>query len=485
MSIVAIKPATRLEGEAEIRIVLDERGNVKDAYFQIIEFRGFEKFCIGRPVEELPRIVTRICGVCPWAHHMASAKATDMLYGRDPPPTAKKLRELGYCAHMLDSHSIHFFALALPDFALSPRAPRRERSIIGLYKKNPELVKKILRMREKIVRIEEIIGGKAIHPVTSIPGGISKPINEDERREIEEHGKELLSFSIEAVELFSSLMEKDEIKDLVFGDYYILRTHYAGLVDKNNRVNFYDGMIRIVNVNGEEIFKFEPKDYLEYIAEKVVPWSYTKMPYLKKIGWKGITDGPDSGIYRVGPLGRLNAADGFATDKAQEYYERFVELFGKPAHHTMAYHYARVIEMVYASERLLELAGDEDITSKDVLNLEGEITCRGVGSVEAPRGLLIHHYESDEEGITRMANFIIPTTMNNPSINLDVKRVSARLIKEGRYDDAILNMVEMAFRAYDPCLACSTHSIPALKIIIGIYDYGGNLVKRIGGEEYG
>jgi len=486
MSIVTISPATRLEGEAEIRIILDEKGNVKDAYFQIIEFRGFEKFCVGRPAEELPRIVTRICGVCPWAHHMASSKATDMLYGREPPSAAKKLRELGYCAHILDSHSIHFFALALPDFALSPRAPRRERSIIGLYKKNPELVKKVLRMREKITRVEEIIGGKAIHPVTSIPGGLSKPITEEERKEIEENAKELLKFSMESVELFSKLVEKNENKDLVFGDYYILKTHYAGLVDKNNKVNFYDGMIRVVSVDGKELFKFEAKDYLEYIAEKVTPWSYTKMPYLKKIGWRGIVDGPDSGIYRVGPLGRINAADGFATDKAQEYYERFVELFGKPAHHTMAFHYARVIEMVYASERMLELVQDEEITSKDVLNIEGEITGCGIAAVEAPRGLLIHHYESDENGITTMANFIIPTTMNNPSINLDIKRVSARLIENGKYDDGILNMIEMAFRAYDPCLACSTHSIPgALKIIVKIYSSDGKLIRKLGGEYYG
>lgn len=480
MTIITISPATRLEGEAEIRIILDENGKVRDAYFQIIEFRGFERFCVGRPVEELPRIVTRICGVCPWAHHMASAKATDMLYGRDPPSSAKKIRELGYCAHMLDSHSIHYYALALPDFVLSPKAPRSERSIVGIYKKHPELVRKVLRMREKITRIEDIIGGKAIHPVTCIPGGLSKPLREDEVKEIEQYAKELYNFSVESVELFSNLMRKEEYRDIVFGDYYLLRTHYAGIVDEKNKVNFYDGKIRVVSVEGKELYKFDPKDYLEYIAESVVEWSYTKMPYLKKIGWKGIVDGPDSGIYRVGPLGRLNVADGFATPKAQEYYEQFVELFGKPAHHTMAYHYARVIEMVYASERMLELIQDEEILSKDVLNTEGEITGIGISAVEAPRGLLIHHYESDENGMATKVNLIIPTTMNNPSINLDIRGVSAKLIDRGKIDEEILNMVEMAFRAYDPCLACSTHSIPgALKVYVGIYDEDGKLIRKI------
>ena len=480
MSIITISPATRLEGEAEIKIVLDDNGKVKDAFFQIIEFRGFEKFCVGRPVEELPRIVTRICGVCPWAHHMASAKAVDTIFGREPTVAAKKIRELGYCAHILDSHSVHFYALALPDFALAPNAPRRERSLIGLYKKNPELVGKVLAMRDKIVEVEEIIGGKAIHPVTAIPGGVSKTLSKEEVEKIRSNAKELLKFSIETVELFKQFLEKPEYKDIIFGDYYYLETYYAGLVDKNNKINFYDGKVRVVDTKGNEAFVFGPQDYLDYIEERVVGWSYTKMPYLKRIGWKGLST--ESGIYRVGPLGRLNASEGFATPKAQEYYEYFVEVFGRPAHHTMAYHLARVIEMVYASERMIELAEDEDILSDDVVNLEGKITGFGVGIVEAPRGLLIHHYETDEYGITKKVNLIIPTTMNNPSINLDIKRAASKLIEKGKFDDAILNMVEMAFRAYDPCLACSTHSIPGgIKVYVGVYSPDGKLVKVIKG----
>lgn len=476
MNVIKISPATRLEGEAEIKIFLDEKGRVKDAFFQVIEFRGFEKFCVGRPIEELPFIVTRICGVCPWAHHMASAKAVDMVLGREPTPAAKKIRELGYCAHILDSHSVHFYALALPDFALSSAAPRRERSLIGLYKNNPELVKKVLEMRDKIIRIEEIIGGRAIHPVAAIPGGVSKTLSKEEVEEIRRYAKEVLKFSLETTELFKEILQKSENKDIIFGNYYYLETYYAGLVDKNNKVNFYDGRIRVVDKKGNEAFVFEPKDYLEYIGEKVVEWSYTKMPYLKKVGWSGIDT--SSGIYRVGPLGRLNASDGFATEKAQEYYKQFIEIFGKPAHHTMAYHFARTIEMVHAAEKLIELSEDEEILSKDVVSLEGKFRGFGVGVVEAPRGLLIHHYEADSEGITTRVNLIIPTTMNNPSINLDIKKVAAKVLAAGKSDDAVLNMIEMAFRAYDPCLACSTHSIPGgLKIYVGIYDLDGKLIK--------
>ncbi|MEM2294974.1 MAG: Ni/Fe hydrogenase subunit alpha [Candidatus Korarchaeota archaeon] len=479
MSIIKISPATRLEGEAEIKIFLDEKGKVKDTFFQVLEFRGFEKFCVGRPVEELPGIVTRICGVCPWAHHMASAKAVDMVFGREPTPAAKKIRELGYCAHILDSHSVHLYALALPDFALSPGAPRRERSLVGLYKSNPELVKKVLEMRDKIVRIEEIIGGKAIHPVTAIPGGVSKPLSKEEVEEIRNYAKELLKFSTETVELLNGILQRSEYKDIIFGDYYHLETYYAGLVDKNNKLNFYDGRIRVVDKKGNEAFVFEPKDYLDYIGEKVVEWSYTKMPYLKKIGWRGIDT--SSGIYRVGPLGRLNASNGFATEKAQEYYKQFVETFGKPAHHTMAYHFARAIEMVYAAERMFELVEDSELLSRDVVNYDGKFSGFGVGVVEAPRGLLIHHYEADERGITTKVNLIIPTTMNNSSINLDIKKVASKLLTAGKFDDKVLNMIEMAFRAYDPCLACSTHSIPGgIRVYVSIYNSNGELIKTIG-----
>lgn len=481
MKLVEINPVTRLEGEAKISIILDDRGNVRDAYFQIVEFKGFEKFCVGRPVEELPRIVTRICGVCPWAHHMASAKATDMLFGREPPETAKMIRELGYCAHILDSHSVHFYALAAPDFIMGFDADRSVRNIIGMLRKNPELVKKVLKMRSYIVKIEDIIGGKAIHPVTAIPGGVSKKLSEDDRKRIEEMTKELLKFSIESVDLFvSNVLNNKKYERLILSDTYYLETYYAGLVDDQNRLNFYDGKIRVVDPSGEEFIKFEVKDYHKYIAERVLEWSYSKFPYLKEVGWR-FGDGKNSGIYRVGPLGRLNVSDKLATDKAQEFFEEFKEKYGKPAHHTMAFHHARLIEMVYASERMLELLSNPEITGDNIINLDREITGLGIGIVEAPRGLLFHHYESDENGIATKLNIIIPTTQNNPAICLDIKRSAQKIIKNGKINDTILNMIEMTFRAYDPCLACSTHSIPGgLKVYVCVYNGNGELLDEIG-----
>ncbi|MHA1617220.1 MAG: Ni/Fe hydrogenase subunit alpha [Candidatus Njordarchaeales archaeon] len=466
---IKILPISRLEGEGEITIILDDEGKVKEAFFHVVEFKGFEKFCVGRPVEEMPRIVTRICGVCPWAHHMASTKALDEIFGREPTETAKKIRELAYCAHIIDSHTVHFYILAIPDFILSPGAPRSERNVIGMFKKNPELVKNIVKHRKYIVKIEEIIGGKSIHPVCGLPGGVSKRLTEEERKEILEMGKELVKFFEEWIEKFESLILKNYEKLFIQKDMYYLETYYMGLVDRNNKVNFYDGDIRVVDQKGREVAKFRPIEYLDYIRERVEPWSYTKFPYLKNIGWKGFVDGPESGIYRVGPLGRLNVADGFATEKAQEAYEKYIETLGKPAHYTMAYHWARVIEMLYASERIVELASDDAITSDDIVNYEGEFSGKGVGVVEAPRGILYHHYETDSNGIVTLVNLVIPTTQNNPAINMDVKKAAQHLITNGKVSDEILNMVEMAFRAYDPCLACSTHSLPGgipLKVVI-------------------
>jgi len=475
---IEIHPITRLEGEARIYIILDN-GKVKDAYFQVLEFKGFERFCVGRPVEELPRIVTRICGVCPWAHHMASGKAVDAVFGRDPPPTAKKIRELAYCAHILDSHTLHFYYLAVPDFLVSPEAPREQRNIIYLYKKSPEAVKEIVNMRKMITKIETIIGGKSIHPVCAVPGGVSKKLSEEERKEIEEYSKSLIKFCEKWIEIW----EKELIpkyKEVIYSDIYYLKTYYMGVVGENNSLNFYDGMIRVVDQKGHEVAKFKPDDYLDYIAERVLPWSYTKFPYLKSIGWKGLVDGEMSGIYRVGPLGRLNVIDRITTEKAQRAYERFVEAGGKPVHATMFYHWARLIEMLYASERILELAQDDEITSENIVNYEGEFNGKGVGVVEAPRGILFHHYETDENALVKLVNLIIPTTQNNPSISLEIKNSAKKLLKGKQITDGLLNRIEMAFRAYDPCLACSTHSLPGkLPLRIILMDPEGNIMGEI------
>ena len=480
---ITIEPITRLEGEAKIDIFLNDEGNVDNAYFQVVELRGFERFCQGRPVEEMPRITPRICGVCPGAHHIASTKAVDAVFNVDPPEPAKKLRELFYCAHMLHSHIAHFYALAGPDFVLGPDADPSKRNILGVIEAvGLDTGKKVMTARGYAQRIQEMIGGKATHPVCGLPGGMSKPITEEERNEIEGMAKSLIDFSKFSLQLVDDLILKNKAyMDLITGDIYYHETYYMGMVDENNKVNFYDGDIRVVDQKGKEYAKFKPKDYLNYIEEHVEPWSYLKFPYLKNVGWKGLVDGKDSGIYRVNSLARLNVADGMATPLAQEAYDRIFDVLGgKPSHATLAFNWARIVELMYASERLLELATDKDITSKNVRTIPKETPGEGVGCVEAPRGTLFHHYWSDEDGLITGVNLIVATGQNNGPMCMSVKKAAQSLIKNWKVDQGLLNMVEMAFRAYDPCLACATHSLPGhMPLEVIIHDHKGKIVERL------
>jgi F420-non-reducing hydrogenase large subunit len=479
---ITISPVTRLEGHAKISIFLDEKGDVKDAFFQVVELRGFEKFCEGRPVEELPRITPRICGVCPWAHHMASSKATDAVFEAEPPESAKKLREMAYCAHMVHSHILHFYALGAPDFIMGPRADPAKRNVIGVIEKvGKEIGLAVIKHRGYAQKIQEIVGGKATHPVCGLPGGVSKSLSKEEKDEIEDKAKKLVDFGKKSLEIFDDLVLKNkEYLDLITGDIYYHETYYMGTVDGENRVNFYDGKIKVVDPEGREFAKFESEDYLDYIGERVESWSYLKFPYLKKVGWKGLVDGKDSGIYRVNSLARLNVASGMATDAAQEAYERMYDFFGKkPVHNTLAFHWARLVENLYAAERCLELAQDPEITSKDVraeLGKPGE----GVGCVEAPRGTLFHHYWADEDGIVKKVNLIVATAQNHGPICMSIKKAAQKLIRGGEIEEGLLNMVEMAFRAYDPCFACATHTLPGhMPLEVSIYDANGDLYERL------
>jgi len=479
---IVIEPVTRLEGHAKIDIFLNDEGNVENAYFQVVELRGFEQFCKGRPVEEMPRIVPRICGVCPGAHFVASSKAVDAVFNVDPPEPAKKLRELYYCGHYLHSHIAHFYALGAPDFIVGPSAPPMERNIIGVINKvGVEIGRKVIEARAQAQKIQEIIGGRATHSINFLPGGIAKGITDEEQKEIEGMAKNLVEFGKFSLQIFEDVVLKNkEYVDLITGDVYQHRTNYMGLVDDNNKINFYEGKVRVVSPDGKEILKFEGKDYLEHIAEHVEPWSYLKFPYLKKIGWKGFVDGLDSGIYRVAPLARLNVADGMATPIAQEAYEKFYEtLGGKPVHATLSYHWARVIEIMYAAERILELIQDADITSNDFRTIPTDTPSEGIGVVEAPRGTLYHHYQTDEDGILQKVNIIVATGNNNAGICMSVKRAAEKLIQNWKVDQGILNMVEMAFRAYDPCFACATHTLPGhMPMEVRIFDNSGNLYKK-------
>lgn len=484
MKRITIDPITRLEGHGKIEIFLNDDGDVDNVYFQVPELRGFEKFCEGRPVEELPQIVTKICGVCPGCHHMASGKAVDAVYGVEPPPTAKKLRELFYMAHFVHSHIAHFYALAAPDFVVGPTAAKAERNILGVINKvGVNIGTEVIKQRRIAQEIQALLGGHQTHIVMNIPGGVRKGLTEEQRADIEIRAKGFIEFAKFSLKLFDDVvLENKEYVNLILNGPYSLKLHSMGLVDVNNKVNFYDGKVRVVDTNGDELCKYSPDDYREFIAERVEPWSYLKFPYLKKIGWKGFVDGQDSGVYHATPLSRLNAADGMATPFAQAEYEKMYGILGgKPVHATLTMHWARLIELLYSAERCLELALDPDITGKELRVPLPNIPNEGVGIVEAQRGTLTHHYVTDNKGMVLKANLIVGTTNNNAAICMSLKKAAQGLIKKGvEVNDGILNMIEMAFRAYDPCFSCATHSLPGeMPMIVNIREKDGTLIRSV------
>ncbi|TET46046.1 Ni/Fe hydrogenase subunit alpha [candidate division TA06 bacterium] len=480
---ITINPITRLEGHGKIEIFLDDKGDVENAYFQVPELRGFEQFCVDRPADEMPRITTRICGVCPMAHHMAATKTLDDLFHVEPTPTARKIRELLYSIFMVEDHTLHFVYLGGPDFVVGPDAPATERNILGVIGKvGLEAAGKVIDTRKRLRAIITNIGGKIIHPVFGLPGGVSKGITEEEREEIVKVAKDTVEFAQFLLKLFDDVVLKNKTYvDLIVGDIYKHNTYYMGMVDENNHVNFYDGELRVVSPGGKEIAKFKAQDYLEHIAEHVEPWSYIKFPYLKAIGWKGFVDGEESGVYRVAPLARLNASDGMATPLAQSEYERmFDTLGGKPVHNTLAFHWARLVEALYAAERMLELAADPELTGTNIRNIPTATPDEGIGVVEAPRGTLFHHYQTDKDGILTGVNLIVATVNNSAAMCMSIKKAASGLIKGGNVSEGLLNMVEMAFRAYDPCLACATHSLPGeMPLEVNLYDSNKNLIRTI------
>lgn len=463
MKTVVVDPITRLEGHGKITLFLGDDGELKNAYFQIPELRGFEKFLEGRPVEEAPRIVPRICGVCPACHHMASGKAVDAVYGVEIPPTAKKLRELFFMGEYIHSHVAHFYALAAPDFVLGPGSEKAKRHILGIVDKvGLEIGGKVLTFRKHGHEIMKAVGGKCTHPVYNVPGGVSRPLTGEQRDAVEKMARECVELAKFSLQLFEDVVLKNKAYlDIITGPAYKLEVHNMGLVDDKNRVNFYDGKVRVTDVQGKQIAKYAPHEYLQHVAEHVEEFSYLKYPYLKKFGWKGFVEGAASGVYRATPLSRLNAADGMATPLAQAEYKRMFDTLGKPCNLTLATHWARLIELLYSCERAVELATDPQITDKHVRNVPTKTPHEGVGIVEAQRGTLTHHYVTDEKGIIRKANLIVGTTNNNAAITMSIKKAAQHLVQKGKpVGEDVLNMIEMAFRAYDPCFSCATHSLP-------------------------
>jgi len=482
MKTITIDPITRLEGHGKISIFLDNKGDVENAYLQIPELRGFERFSQGRRAEDMPQITSRICGVCPVAHHFAATKTLDAAFNVDPPSAAKKLRELMYMGYFIYDHTLHFYYLGGPDFVVGPDAPPAKRNVLGVIEKaGVEIGKEVIKHRAYGQKITAILGGKATHPVCGLPGGVSKGLNKDEVKEIDKMVKSCIEFAKFSLKLFDDIVLKNKnYVDLILSDPYQLATYNMGLVGKNNKVNFYDGKIRVTDQKGNEHIKFDVKDYYKNIVEHVEEWTYIKFPYLKAVGWKGFKDGKDSGIYRVGPLGRLNAAEGMATSLADKEYKRFYEtLGGKAVNSTLAFHWARLIELLYATERAQELIKDPEITSQKIRNPVGE-PGEGMGVTEAARGTLIHHYKLDKNGLIDKANLIVATTNNAGAINMSIRDAAKGVIRKGKVDNATLNMVEMAFRAYDPCFACATHTLPGgMPLEVKIYDHNKKLYKTL------
>lgn len=472
---IVIQPVTRIEGHAKVTIQLDDSGNVSDSRVSVLELRGFEKFCVGRPVEELPRIVTSICGVCPWHHHLASAKACDAIFGVEIPSAAKKLRELAKAIASTEDHILHFYFLAGADFIMGPDADYSIRNVIGIAQKFPDIAKKVIRNRYLGARMLEIVSGKSIHPVAAVPGGYSKVLTTEERDECLKMANEVLEFSKFSI---------DYAKKNIFPKYIeivktlgVIKTGFLGTVTKDGTLELYDGILRMMQADGSyEDFTYE--QYTDYIEEHIEPWTYLKFPYMKKAGKLSMDLDNPVGVYRTNTLARMNVCDRIRTPLAQKEFEYFRNEFGRPVQMTLLYNWARLIELLYNAEYAVQLLEDPEIISKDIRVPVKPRAARGIGCVEAPRGTLIHDYETDENGMVTNVNLIVGTTHNNAPINMSVKKAATDLIKDGKYDQGILNRVEMAIRAYDPCLSCATHNLDgSIAVKIDIVDASGKVVQ--------
>jgi F420-non-reducing hydrogenase large subunit len=456
---IIIDPLTRLEGHGKIDIRLDDQGQVERAYFQVPDFKGFEKFCEGRALEELPSLTQKICGVCPTAHHIASSKTLDILFKAPPPKPARIIREMMNTAFIFEDHLLHFFFLGGPDLIIGPGAAGPSRDIFGVIDKlGMEIGKKVIAIRKTVRNLNGLISGSPLYPVNGLPGGVSKPVLEKDRAKIQKITGDAVAFARLTLDLFEARVLKNEkFTKLMRSEAFSLRTSYMGLVDQAGHLNFYDGQIRIVDPDGRECGTFDSRDYTDYLFEKVDPESYMKPLYLKP----KILDGAGNGIYRVGPLARLNVSKGLPTPLAHAASEKFFgEMGGKPVHNTLAFHWARLIEVLYTAERMDQLAGDRALTDPDIRCLPAGAPQKGdqaVGVCEAPRGTLLHHYTADAGALVRKLNLIVATQNNAAAISRSVEKAARAFIRDGEATPDMLNLIEMAYRAYDPCLACATH----------------------------
>lgn len=465
---ITIEPVTRIEGHAKVTIYMNEQGKVERTYLHVNEFRGFEKFCEGRMVFEMPQITPRICGICPVSHHLAAAKAADELYGSPPPRPAQLLRELMHMGQMIQSHGMHFFELAGPDLLLGFDADPAIRNVVGLVQADPNLTLRAIKLRGYGQDIIRILGGRRVHPTFAVPGGVNNALTPAERDEILAGLDEAIATIQAGLAIFRGWAEKN-LEDI--NKFAVFPSGYLGMVKPGNTLELYAGDIRLIDQHGRELEHFDGRNYLDYIAEHVESWSYLKFPYYKKAGYP-------QGVYRVGPLGRLNVSERIATPLADAELQVFKALNpGKPVENTLYFHYARLIECLYAAENVRVLLDDPDILSTDILNTRQNFQGVGVGVIEAPRGTLWHHYWANENGQLTRVNLIVATGNNNWAMNHAVESVAKTYISGPVVQEGMLNRVEAAIRAYDPCLSCSTHAIGQMPIVVNVINPQGETIQ--------
>jgi NAD-reducing hydrogenase large subunit len=468
---ITIDPVTRIEGHGRITIQLNDDGKVDDAHFHVTQLRGFEKLCEGRPFHEMPGIMARICGICPVSHLIASSKACDELLAVRIPPAAVKLRKIMNLAQMVQSHALSFFYLSSPDLLLGMDADPAERSLFGVAKVDPKLARGGVNVRKFGQNIIEVLGGKRIHPAWVVPGGVSDPLEEEQRDAILATVPEAKQIMADTLEWFVKELGNysDEIR--YFANF---PTMFMGLVKpEDNRLAFYDGVLRLIDAEGNVVNpNIKPESYGDYIGEAVEPWSYLKSPYYKPMGY------PD-GIYRVGPLARLNIADTCGTELANEALAEYKSLSMEERWSSFHFHYARLVEMMYGIERIEQLLNEPDILSKHVRAEAKPNSFEGVGVSEAPRGTLIHHYKIDENGLMTFANLIIATGNNNLAMDRGVKQVAEQFVDGNKLEESMLNRVEAVIRTFDPCLSCSTHAIGQMPLHIQLVAPDGDIVDEV------
>ena len=468
---VAIDPVSRVEGHGKVTILLDADDRVHQVRLHIVEFRGFEKFVQGRPYWELPVMVQRLCGICPVSHHLAAAKALDVVVGAPKlTPTAEKVRRLMHYGQILQSHALHFFHLASPDLLFGFDSDVGKRNIVGVAAAHPEIARRGVLLRKYGQEVIRVTAGKRVHGTGAIPGGVNKALSEDERTALSADAYQMVAWARDAV----ALVKKLHLSNVaLYNSFGAFRSNMLSLVAPDGGLDLYHGALRARDAAGKILFDQMSYDrYWDRITEEVKPWSYMKFPYLRDLG-------PEAGWYKVGPLARVQNCDHIPTPFADAERREFVDFGGgQPVHATLAYHWARMIEMLFAAEEIKELLHDDDLLGDDLV-VTGERHRRGVGVIEAPRGTLIHHYRLNNDDQVLRANLIVSTTHNNQALNEAIRQVAKRYLDGRKLTEGLLNHVEVAIRAFDPCLSCATHALGKMPLAVELVDAEGAVIDAL------